>query len=103
MNKATQVVAPQMIKRLRNACKNYETWKSKNKPDFKPWMHPEQRVIPPLVWNDIESTPDISQVEENTDETGVTCLEGEQLSFDSETLDENEKNGNLELPLENTV
>jgi len=33
----------------------YAEWKSQNNPDFKPWLHPEQSVLPILNPADILS------------------------------------------------
>lgn len=43
----------QAIKKLTKACTKYDTWKSKNQPSFKPWLHPEQMSHVRLNPNDI--------------------------------------------------
>ncbi|KAF6776584.1 hypothetical protein AHF37_03795 [Paragonimus kellicotti] len=59
VNKATQYVAPRVIKRLSKACHNYTAWKRTNRPDFKPWLYPEQLETPRVDWADILTEPDI--------------------------------------------
>ncbi|KAF7262646.1 hypothetical protein EG68_00069 [Paragonimus skrjabini miyazakii] len=59
VNKATQYVAPRVIKRLCKACHNYTAWKRTNRPDFKPWLNPEQLETPRVDWTDILTEPDI--------------------------------------------
>ncbi|KAG5449822.1 START domain-containing protein 10 [Clonorchis sinensis] len=60
VNKATQYVAPRVIKRLVKACQQYATWKRKHQPEFKPWIYPEQCKLPTINWDDILSTPDVA-------------------------------------------
>lgn len=43
----------QVIGRIHKACKNYESWKSANNPGFKPWLFPEQIMLPRLDMNQI--------------------------------------------------
>ncbi|CAL8091945.1 unnamed protein product [Calicophoron daubneyi] len=59
VNKATQFVAPRVVKRLIKACHNYEGWKRVNRPNFKPWLCPEQIEIPRINWSEVLSQPDI--------------------------------------------
>ncbi|CAG0913511.1 unnamed protein product, partial [Notodromas monacha] len=46
VNKVTHIFAPQMIKRLKIAAHAYGTWKALNSPHWKPWINPEQIIIP---------------------------------------------------------
>ncbi|KER33819.1 hypothetical protein T265_00477 [Opisthorchis viverrini] len=60
VNKATQYVAPRVIKRLIKACQQYTAWKRRHQPEFKPWIYPEQCKLPTINWDDILSTPDVA-------------------------------------------
>ncbi|XP_043233063.1 START domain-containing protein 10-like [Amphibalanus amphitrite] len=42
VNKATQIMAPKMLKRFHKACLKYPAWKKRHSPHFKPWLYPEQ-------------------------------------------------------------
>jgi hypothetical protein len=58
MSKATilQSVAVsvlQVIEKLQKACLLYEDWKKENRPNYKPWLHPEQSCLPYLSTDDI--------------------------------------------------
>ncbi|CAB1457116.1 unnamed protein product [Pleuronectes platessa] len=46
VNKASQVLAPRVMKCLHKAGKNYPEWKQQNSPDQKPWLYPEQNTLP---------------------------------------------------------
>lgn len=48
VNKLTQIFAPNMAKKLRKACLEYNDWKKAHQPSFKPWLHPEQISLPRL-------------------------------------------------------
>ncbi|KAL8562216.1 hypothetical protein ACOMHN_005201 [Nucella lapillus] len=45
INKLTRIMAPKVMNRLYKAAKNYTGWKSKNQPELKPWLYPEQMVV----------------------------------------------------------
>ena len=61
-----------MITRLTKACRAYASWKSKQaKPNFKPWLHPDQlSIMPRLNSSDILSMDEIQKAEA-IDETGA--------------------------------
>ncbi|VDN32043.1 unnamed protein product [Gongylonema pulchrum] len=44
INRLTKVIGPKFIKRVHKACLNYENWKQDNRPNWKPWIYPEQQV-----------------------------------------------------------
>jgi len=46
VNKVTQIVAPAMLKKLHKACLKYPSWKAESLPNFKPWLFPEQSLLP---------------------------------------------------------
>ncbi|XP_019940412.1 START domain containing 14 [Paralichthys olivaceus] len=46
VNKASQVLAPRVMKSVHKAGKNYPEWKQQNSPDQKPWLNPEQNTLP---------------------------------------------------------
>lgn len=48
VNKASQVLAPRVMKDVYRAAQNYAVWKSKNSPDQKPWLYPEQSTLPTM-------------------------------------------------------
>ncbi|KAJ3588403.1 hypothetical protein NHX12_011996 [Muraenolepis orangiensis] len=46
VNRASQVLAPGVLKRVHKAGQNYPGWKAKNAPDLKPWLVPAQNTLP---------------------------------------------------------
>jgi hypothetical protein len=68
----------QVISKLHGACLLYENWKKDNRPDFKPWLHPEQSNLPYLDESDItamqksETDPDLLGRECDADEENIT-------------------------------
>ncbi|XP_061786588.1 START domain containing 14 isoform X3 [Nerophis lumbriciformis] len=46
VNKASQVLAPKVLKCVHKAGQKYPEWKQKNSPDQKPWLYPEQNTLP---------------------------------------------------------
>ncbi|XP_062855903.1 START domain containing 14 [Trichomycterus rosablanca] len=46
VNKATQVLAPKVMKSVHKAGQNYSIWKAQNSPEYKPWLYPLQSDIP---------------------------------------------------------
>lgn len=48
VNKASQVLAPRVMKSVHKAGQNYSEWKQQNSPDHKPWLYPEQSTLPTM-------------------------------------------------------
>jgi len=47
------VFCAKVITKLHQGCVLYETWKSVNRPEYKPWLYPEQSCLPLLHAPDI--------------------------------------------------
>lgn len=64
-----------MLSKLHKACKGYNTWKEANKPEWKPWLFPEQNDLPRINYDDVlpfdlkESTEVIDETEALEDST----------------------------------
>ncbi|KAI6176595.1 PCTP-like protein [Aphelenchoides bicaudatus] len=78
-NKLTQVVAPQVFKRLQKACKEYPSWKETHNQKWKPWRFPEQQLDLPRINVQEMCTPTDDQQEvvneEKIDESVVKISE----------------------------
>jgi len=69
MNKGTTIFAPRIAKRLIKAATKYPKWKATHKPDFKPWLHPQQSTTPLVDYADILDKPDFNidyQIDESS-------------------------------------
>uniref|UniRef100_A0A8C3BT84 START domain-containing protein 10 n=1 Tax=Cairina moschata TaxID=8855 RepID=A0A8C3BT84_CAIMO len=49
VNKVSQYLVPQMLKRLHKACVQYPAWKQQHGLTVKPWLYPEQNELPELA------------------------------------------------------
>lgn len=48
VNKASQCLAPRVMKSVHKAGQNYADWKKKNSPEKKTWLFPEQNSLPKM-------------------------------------------------------
>ncbi|XP_008112876.2 START domain-containing protein 10 [Anolis carolinensis] len=69
VNKASQYLAPKMMKKMHKACLKYPSWKQERKASTKPWLHPEQNQLPTMALSDL-SLQHASSLE-NIDESGL--------------------------------
>ncbi|KAG0428379.1 hypothetical protein HPB47_024629 [Ixodes persulcatus] len=60
VNKLTKIFAPKMVKKLHKACLGYTAWKASHQPGLKPWLHPDQVILPKL---DVSSCVSVGQQE----------------------------------------
>ncbi|KAM3867028.1 START domain containing 14 [Diretmus argenteus] len=67
VNKASQVLAPKVMKSVHKAGQNYPEWKQQNSPDQKPWLFPEQNPLP--VMDPAELSVQRADSLENVDES----------------------------------
>uniref|UniRef100_A0A8C7ZCV6 START domain-containing protein 10 n=1 Tax=Oryzias sinensis TaxID=183150 RepID=A0A8C7ZCV6_9TELE len=67
VNKASQVLAPRVLKSVHKAGQMYAEWKQQNKPNQKPWLHPDQSSLPTM--NPAELSIQRADSLENVDET----------------------------------
>ncbi|XP_072519218.1 START domain containing 14 [Salminus brasiliensis] len=67
VNKASQVLAPKVMKSVYKAGQNYPAWKALNSPEHKPWLYPIQSELP--MMNPMELTIQRGDSLENVDES----------------------------------
>lgn len=67
VNKASQVLAPRVMKCVHKAGQNYAEWKRENSPEQKPWLYPEQNTLP--MMDPAELSLQRSDSLENVDES----------------------------------
>jgi len=61
----------QVMSRLKKACRGYETWKNQHRPNYKPWLSPEQNSLPQFNPGDIRpmsETTDAAVIDERSAE-----------------------------------
>lgn len=58
------------MKKLHKATQNYEKWKAKNNPYWKPWIYPDQLDLPRINMDDVLSMSSL-EAEEVVDETDI--------------------------------
>uniref|UniRef100_A0A6I8MZP4 START domain-containing protein 10 n=1 Tax=Ornithorhynchus anatinus TaxID=9258 RepID=A0A6I8MZP4_ORNAN len=56
MNKATQCVAPTMLRRLQKASRRYPAWKREHGQHVKPWRYPEQCTLPVISVGELSAS-----------------------------------------------
>ncbi|XP_068553584.1 LOW QUALITY PROTEIN: START domain-containing protein 10-like [Anas acuta] len=69
VNKVSQYLVPQMLKRLHKACVQYPAWKQQHGLNVKPWLYPEQNELPELALSVLELQHGASL--EDIDESGL--------------------------------
>ncbi|XP_019726768.1 START domain containing 14 [Hippocampus comes] len=69
VNKASEVLAPRVLKCVHDAGKQYPKWKEQNNPDNKPWLYPEQCRLPRM--NPAELAIQRGDSLENVDESAM--------------------------------
>jgi len=75
VNKASQVLAPKVLKCVHKAGQGYPEWKAQNAPSYKPWLHPEQSDLP--MMDPAELALQRADSLENVDESSTNELENE--------------------------
>ncbi|XP_048815259.1 START domain-containing protein 10-like isoform X1 [Lagopus muta] len=83
VNKASQYLVPQMLKKLHKACVQYPAWKQQHNLNMKPWLYPEQNKLPVLALSELALQSAASL--ENIDESSL-----------AEEKDESSEHGGLE-------
>ncbi|CAM4602121.1 START domain-containing protein 10-like isoform X1 [Caretta caretta] len=69
VNKVSQFVAPKAMKKIYKAGLKYREWKQKHEPGFKPWVYPEQNMLPSISLAELSLQHADSL--ENIDESGL--------------------------------
>ncbi|XP_062998214.1 START domain-containing protein 10-like [Elgaria multicarinata webbii] len=69
VNKASQFLAPKVMKKMHKACLKYPSWKQQHSMDIKPWLFPKQNQLPVMALSDL-SLQHASSLE-NIDESGL--------------------------------
>ncbi|XP_074863761.1 START domain-containing protein 10-like isoform X3 [Carettochelys insculpta] len=70
VNKASQYVAPRMLKKMHKACLKYPSWKQQHNVNVKPWLYPEQNKLPTMLLSDLALQHSASL--ENIDESSLS-------------------------------
>ncbi|XP_037117783.1 START domain containing 14 [Syngnathus acus] len=69
VNKASEVLAPKVLKSVHEAGQRYSKWKEQNRPDHKPWLYPDQCTLPKM--NPAELAIQRGDSLENVDESAM--------------------------------
>jgi len=72
----------QVMNRLLKACRGYERWKSQHRPNYKPWLSPEQNSLPqfnPADIRPISETTDAVVIDERSAQQEESEASGDEL------------------------
>jgi len=87
-NKISTIIAPRLVKKLHKACINYNQWKYMNKPQWKPWLYPEQMPSQRITVADFVR-PTNDSIEDNSPiEDESTLVESDIVDKDIVSLEE---------------
>jgi len=65
-------LSPQVVYKLHKAACGYKEWKQNHRPEYKPWLYPEQNKLPLINKDDLESNNYVeNQCDEVQQETEV--------------------------------
>ncbi|XP_064185268.1 START domain containing 14 [Anguilla rostrata] len=81
VNRASQILAPRVMKCLHQAGQSYPEWKRQNSPDCKPWLYPEQNSLPYMNPSDLVIQRGDSL--ENVDESSLLDIQANETAEDS--------------------
>lgn len=86
LNQSSPLLNSQVIKNIHEAALDYQAWKAEHAPSYKPWIWPEQSILPKLRRDDVESVSSESPSGSDQEEEMV----GDPANSSSEdNLDEN--------------
>lgn len=86
VNRASTKIAPKVIIKVHKAALGYQGWKAEHAPSYKPWIWPEQSILPKLRLDDVESVG--SESASGSDQEEV--IEDDPATYSSEdNLDDN--------------
>lgn len=86
LNQSSPFLNSQVIKNIHEAALDYQAWKAEHAPSYKPWIWPEQSILPKLRRDDVESVSSESPSGSDQEEEMV----GDPANSSSEdNLDEN--------------
>lgn len=55
VNRAATKIAPKVVTKVHKAALGYQAWKSIHAPSYKPWLWPDQSILPKLRPDDVQS------------------------------------------------
>lgn len=78
----------QVIIKVHKAALGYQAWKAEHAPSYKPWIWPEQSILPRLRLEDVQSVG--SESASGSDQEQEEVIEDDPANYSSEdNLDEN--------------
>ncbi|KAI9514655.1 hypothetical protein NQZ68_031542 [Dissostichus eleginoides] len=74
-NQASKVLAPRVMRSVHEAGQNYQQWKGQNSPAQKPWLCPEQNVLPMMDPGElsIQRADSLENVDESSKISTLEC------------------------------
>jgi len=82
---ACKCCSVQIMKLLRKACRGYDRWKRQQRPQYKPWLCPEQNSLPQFNPADIRpmsETTEAAVIDERYAQQEETEASGDELLTD---------------------
>ncbi|XP_075796905.1 START domain-containing protein 10-like isoform X1 [Pelodiscus sinensis] len=82
VNKASQYLAPRMLKKMLKACLKYPSWKQQHNVNMKPWLYPEQRKLPNMMLSDLalQHAASLENIDESSLSETCRCLQSDRTN-----------------------
>lgn len=87
VNQASQILAPKVLKTVHKAGQDYPRWKKQNRPNYKPWLNPNESSLPFMDASELsiqraDSLENVDFEDANEDEDAIKAMGGRDGEMD---------------------